>query len=256
MNMFNFDFGENSLLRRRFIKILRGIVGRKNFGYCPICQSKTIFVEYTKWLRDKYQCIKCHSIPRQRALVNTLNLFYSNWKELSVHESSPSNSRFFIKECQNYTFSYFFGNVSLGTYKDGVRCEDLSNMTFDDSSFDLLITQDVFEHVLFPLKAFKEINRILRPGGAHVFTVPFYRNLEKSKARVRWVNGEICFLETPIYHGNPIDKNGSLVTYDWGLDFTDIIFKESNMITTIYIEKDRRKGLDGELLEVFISRKM
>ena len=44
-------------------------------------------------------------------------------------------------------------------------------MTFQNESFDLFITQDVFEHVMEPNKAFKEIERVLKPGGAHVFTV-------------------------------------------------------------------------------------
>ena len=44
-------------------------------------------------------------------------------------------------------------------------------MTFENESFDLFITQDVFEHVMTPNKAFKEIERVLKPGGAHVFTV-------------------------------------------------------------------------------------
>jgi hypothetical protein len=68
-------------------------------------------------------------------------------------------------------------------------------------------------------------------------------------------NGEIEFLEEAIYHGNPIDSKGSLVTFDWGLDFIDLIYANSGMFTTIYREKDRNKGIDGEFLEVFISRK-
>jgi hypothetical protein len=35
--------------------------------------------------------------------------------------------------------------------------EDLEALTFPDESFDLVITQDVFEHVLRPAKAFAEI---------------------------------------------------------------------------------------------------
>ena len=40
-------------------------------------------------------------------------------------------------------------------------------------TFDLVVTQDVLEHVLDPARA-AEIARTLRPGGAHVFTVPWY----------------------------------------------------------------------------------
>jgi SAM-dependent methyltransferase len=244
------------ITKRRIKKLFKGLLGRKNLGYCPICQSNTIFIEFDKWLRDHYQCIRCHSIPRQRALVVALSTFYPNWRDLSIHESSPSSLRFLQKECTGYTFSQFFHDTPPGEYKNDVRCEDLSNLTFPDNSLDILITQDVFEHVLFPFKAFKEIYRVLKPGGAHIFTMPWYRNISKSKPRVKIMNDEIIYLDPPIYHGNPIDEKGSLVTYDWGLDFTDLIFKESGLVTTIFLERNRKMGLDAVFLEVFVSRKI
>jgi SAM-dependent methyltransferase len=234
------------------------IEGKINKGYCPICDSQTLFTEKDKWLRDFYVCQKCWSIPRQRAIIVVLNRFYPEWKNLKIHESSPGgpSSKKIEKHCAEYTPTQFFQDVSLGKSKDGIRCENLEQMTFEDNSFDLMITQDVFEHVMNPLAAFKEIERILKPGGAHIFTMPWYPKLDKTMQRARQLdNGEIEFLEEAIYHGNPIDSKGSLVTFDWGVDFTDLIYAKSGMSTTIYLEKDRKKGIDGEFLEVFISRK-
>jgi SAM-dependent methyltransferase len=209
-------------------------------------------------LRDFYVCQKCYSIPRQRAIIVVLNRFYPEWKNLKIHESSPGgpSSKTIEKHCAEYTPTQFFQDVPLGKSKDDIRCENLEQMTFEDSSFDLTITQDVFEHVMNPLAAFKEIERILKPGGAHVFTMPWYPKLDKTLQRAKQLdNGEIEFLEEAIYHGNPIDSKGSLVTFDWGVDFIDLIYANSGMSTTIYREKDRSKGMDGEFLEVFISRK-
>jgi SAM-dependent methyltransferase len=242
--------------KRRIVKLYKGILGRKNFGYCPKCQKNTIFVEFDSNLRDKYQCIRCYSIPRQRALIEALNVFFPNWRDLIIHESSPSDFRFFKKECPKYSMSQFFNNTPLGELKDGIRCEDLTELTFPEASIDLLITQDVFEHVLLPFKAFKEISRVLKPGGAHVFTMPWSKNISKSQPRAIMENGKITLLDIPVYHGNPVDIQGSLVTYNWGLDFTDLIYKESGLVTTIYLEKNRKKGLDADFLEVFISRKL
>jgi len=246
------------LARKKFKKLLTGTLGKKNFGYCPICKSSTIYIEFDTWLRDHYQCVKCKSIPRQRSLVNALNLFYPDWPNLVVHESSPSFRMFtfFKKECKSYTASQFFEDITIGEYKGEFICEDLTNLTFENDSIDIIITQDVFEHVLFPFKAFREIARVLKPGGVHIFTMPWYGNLIKSKARVKQVNNEMIYLEPPVYHGNPVDKKGSLVTYDWGLDFTDLIFEQSKLFTTIYLEKNRKFGLDAKFLEVFISRKL
>jgi len=128
-------------------------------------------------------------------------------------------------------------------------------MTFEENSLDLMMTQDVFEHVMNPAAAFKEISRVLKPGGGHVFTMPWYPKLKKTVQRVRMSDNQIEFLEEPIYHGNPIDAKGSLVTYDWGIDFTDFIYRNSGMFTTIYLVNDKKMGLEAEFLEVFISRK-
>src|ERR1019366_2746057 len=99
------------------------------------------------------------------------------------HESSPGGpaSAKLARECHHYTPTHFFPDVPPGGLKDGIRCENLEEQTFADASFDLVVTSDVFEHVLDPARAFSEIARTLRPGGAHVFTVPWY-----------WYKGNAC----------------------------------------------------------------
>ena len=42
----------------------------------------------------------------------------------------------------------------MGSEKDGVRCENLEKLTFANETFDLVITQDVMEHVHTPQAAF------------------------------------------------------------------------------------------------------
>lgn len=228
-----------------------------NKGFCPICNQTTIFIEYGSWLRDQYKCIKCDSIPRNRALINTIKLFVPDYKQILIHESSPgSKSSYYLKkECQGYSCSHYFPEVSLGKTYKGFRCENLESLTFSDESFDLFITQDVFEHILHPDKAFKEIARVLKPGGMHIFTMPWYPELKDSRQRAAIKDGEIDYLEEAIYHGNPISKQGSLVTYDWGADFVDYVYKHSGMSTTIYLHRDRSLGLDARHLQVFISKK-
>lgn len=233
--------------------------GKVSNGYCPICDQRTQFIEKDTWLRDFYVCSQCHSIPRQRALVLALERFYPEWKNLKIHESSPggSSSDAIEKHCIEYLPTQFFQDIPLGKLKNGIQCENLEKMTFKDNYFDLMITQDVFEHVMNPADAFREICRVLKPGGAHIFTMPWYPHLKKTVQRARQLNsGEVEFLEEAVYHGNPIDSKGSLVTFDWGLDFTDFIYVNGGMSTTIYRERDRNKGIDGEFLEVFISRKL
>ena len=225
-------------------------------GYCPICESGTMFVIKGDWLREYYFCTGCGSIPRQRALVVALNRFFPDWRRSVIHESSPdgASSDLLRRSCPGYTSSQYLPGVEFGTFRDGIRCENLESLTFDDASLDLVITQDVFEHVMDPAAAFAEISRVLRPGGAHVFTMPWYPEAERTVQRARRENGQIEYLEEPVYHGNPVDARGALVTFDWGRDFTDFVFAHGALTTTIYLSKDRHLGLDAEFLEVFISR--
>lgn len=233
------------------------VTGKFHSGFCPICERPVYFVEYGPWLRDQYLCRGCRSIPRFRALMKVLNQHFPNWRNLSIHESSPTGaaSAKISRECKYYVASQFFPDVPRGKIKDNQRSEDLEQLTFDNESIDLTITQDVFEHVLRPERAFAEIARTLKPSGAHVFTVPYFRG-KKTVVRARPNRrGGIEHVMKPDYHGNPIDTNGSLVITEWGDELCDFILRASGMTTTIFNIFDPRFGLEGELLDVMISRK-
>lgn len=229
---------------------------KSNEGYCVICENQAIFVETDEYLRTYYRCSKCNSVPRHRAIVHSLNVFYPAWREAVIYEPSPGgvSSNYIEKNCINYTASQFWEGVKPGYAKNGVRCENLEQLTFPDNCFDIIITQDVFEHVMNPKEAFKEIARVLKPGGAHFFTLPWYPQ-QKTVQRARYENGNLEFLFEPVYHINPVDVQGSLVTYDWGEDLIDCIYRSSGLTTITYLEINRNLGLDAEFLHVFISKK-
>jgi SAM-dependent methyltransferase len=147
----------------------------ENRGICPICEKEAVFTAENEWFRDHYVCSGCQSIPRERALMLAIQTFYPDWKKLAIHESSPGNRGVSTRlqcECKNYVPSQFFPDRPLGKVHQGVQCQNLEALTFPDESFDLHITQDVMEHVFNPAKAFAEIARTLKPGGAHIASVP------------------------------------------------------------------------------------
>ena len=51
---------------------------------------------------------------------------------------------------------------------------DIHRMPFDDNTFDLVLCNHVLEHVTDDIKAMKEIQRVLRPGGIAIMQVPFF----------------------------------------------------------------------------------
>lgn len=241
----------------RFGQIIKYATRRPAVGRCSICETQTVFVKRGMWLRDDLLCYRCKSIPRWRALIHVLQSRFPNWRELRIHESSPGGpaSEKLRRECRSYTATHLFRDTAPGQMKDGCRCENLEQQTFEDEAFDLVVTSDVFEHVLDPERAFAEIGRTLRPGGAHVFTVPWYWWKETLVRAVRGTDGEVINLEPPDYHGNPIDDRGSLVVREWGPELCDVIYRSSGMMTTAMLIHDMKLGLAGEFCEVFISVK-
>lgn len=230
----------------------------KNDGYCIICEKNVSFSSENKWLRDFYLCSNCDSIPRERALMKVIQDYYPNWRELNIHESSPANRGTSLKlknECSNYQSSQYYPNKKFGTLVSGHRNENLETQTFENEQFDLVITQDVIEHVFNRDKVFKEIARTLKPNGAHIFTVPLVNKNNKSECRATLNNNEIIYIKDAQYHGNPVDSKGSLVTFDWGYDISEYIFISSNMYSTIIKNIDRSLGIDGEYIEVIITHK-
>lgn len=227
-----------------------------NDGTCPICEAPARFVARGEYLRNTYRCEGCGSFPRERALMRVLARNFPRWRELAIHESSPGGgaSPKLARECPGYVASQWWPDVPRGALRDGVRCEDLERLTFADASFDLHVTQDVLEHVLDPEAAFREIARTLRPGGAHVFTVPLVRGRHASQARARRrPDGGVAHLAEPKYHDNPADPNGSLVTMDWGYDVCDWVYRASGLVTRIVQIDELDAGIRGDLNDVLVS---
>ena len=253
-----YHFSRHGLILARCAFEAAGYIarGHANFGTCPICERHTVFIERDPWLRDNYLCIHCRSVPRFRAIIYILQQLFPNYRDLSIHESSPSgaSSLKLARECKDYSASQFFQDVRPGEFRHRVRCENLEAMTFMDATFDLFVTQDVMEHVMTPAAGFAEIARVLKPGGAHLFTVP-YDARHKTRVRALAREGQVTYLADEVYHRNPIDPEGSLVVTDWGWDLPDRIHEASGLTTTVYQLRDRALGLDAEYLEVFVSRK-
>ncbi|WP_211091469.1 class I SAM-dependent methyltransferase [Pseudothauera rhizosphaerae] len=191
--------------------------------------------------------------------MRVLEMFFPDWAERVIHESSPIDRGASVRlgrECVRYIPSQLFGDMPLGEQRNGVRCEDLRQMTFADSSIDLHVTQDVMEHVFEPEKVFREIARTLKPGGAHVFTVPLVNKHRPSRTRaVVGTDRQVSHLLPPVYHGNPVSSDGALVTVDWGFDICRHIYEASGLFTQIVHIDDLSYGIRAEYIEVLVTVK-
>jgi Methyltransferase domain len=53
--------------------------------------------------------------------------------------------------------SHYYPGLAPGTIVNGIRCENLERLSFGDESFDLHLTQDVFEHLFDPAAACRDL---------------------------------------------------------------------------------------------------
>ena len=238
-------------------KVRQRLRVRKWKGHCPVCEAPTRFVALGRYYRDQLYCTRCWTIPRERALMRVLQTFYPDWRSLRIHESSPGEhgtSKKLAGECAHYTASQYVPHLPSGSAWNGASVQDLARQTFTDESFDIVVTQDVFEHLLEPAEAIREIVRTLKPGGAHIMTVPIQNKERPSERRARLSGGRIEHLKEPQYHDNPLG-GGSLVTVDWGYDIADYLTAHSGCPTTIHTIDDIEQGIRAELIEVVVTRK-
>ena len=102
------------------------------------------------------------------------------------------------------TTSAYYDDCPPGECKNGVLCQNLEKLTFGDSLFDVVVTQDVLEHVRDYRAALREIYRVLKNGGSHVFSIPFYF-VSGTEELFGYRDGEYVPLKLPIeYHGDGI----------------------------------------------------
>ena len=228
-------------------------------GFCPVCEQDSTFAAKDPWLRDHFLCLNCSSQPRERALFSVLTQLRPDWRKLAIHESSPGTaaSRRLQDQAPGYLASQYDPSIPWGSvHPRGWRSEDLERQTFADAKFDLVVTQDVMEHVFAPDLAMREIARTLKPGGMHICTVPIVNKEGPSVRRARRkADGTVEHLLEPVFHGNPMDPNGSLVTVDWGYDIAAYWDAASGLSTTIFTIDDPGRGIQAEYIEVLVSRK-
>jgi SAM-dependent methyltransferase len=230
----------------------------QNDGWCPICEANVTFTARSPWFRDYYLCDQCGSIPRERALMHVIQNRYPNWRNLAIHESSPISRGASIKlaqQCSFHTVSQYDPSLGFGNAHPvaGYRSENLEKQTFPDEAFDLVVTQDVFEHVFDAPAAFGEVARTLRPGGAHIFTTPLVNKAKPSEKWASMSEAEIIYHHPPEYHGNPMSAEGSLVTWHWGADIVTHIRNASELNTEIITLDDLQMGIRAEYIEVLVT---
>jgi hypothetical protein len=208
-------------------------VWRGRTGACPVCDRRTFFLVTSApdQLRNDAFCVRCGSIARQRHLaLAILDAFrdrgiralsdFSTRPDLALwHTAARGPVARALTHAASIVVTEFFDDVPSGATRDGILCQDVQAPTFDDGRFDLVITEDVLEHVPDWREALRQIHRVLKPGGCHVFTVP-YRADQRTRTLFERRGGGWQPIGPVEYHEDPI--RGRIATYTrFGSDFAD-----------------------------------
>jgi SAM-dependent methyltransferase len=234
-------------------------------GRCTVCGNSTEFKKNGDNLRETFTCSYCGSISRNRHLAKvlcqriggeetrSLAEWITRFPSRSIYEPQTSGAiHSVLHRLEGYVCSEFFPDVKPGSSKEGIRCEDLQCVSFPDRSFDMVITQDVLEHVRDPWIAFKEVHRVLKFQGYHVFTIPYHKGLKTVK-RIQPEGDRDVYLLPKAHHGDGI-RDG-LVYTDFGDDIVDVL-NEIGFMTDIVVSNDSDR-VDNRIYWsiTFISRK-
>jgi Tfp pilus assembly protein PilF/SAM-dependent methyltransferase len=202
---------------------------------CPICGRVTWLREIGENVRETAICRSCGSNNRKRQIgyVVTATVDAAVQKNIRSIRDLCSLENFtiynteaegatheFLKGMPGYVCSEYFGpQYRSGEIVNGVMNQDLTELSFDDESIDLVLSSDVFEHIPHPYKGHAEIYRVLKRGGRHIFTVPFstVAHLDQEIARLDEA-GNPVFFDQAMYHGDPVREGGIPVFRIFGLE--------------------------------------
>jgi len=169
--------------------------------YCIFCEN--YFNEFKEWQKNEgtdfvrnfdiigtdpryFQCPACGSTDRERHLY----LFLKEIGELDKFENklilyvAPEIN--FLKKIAKPSMNFICGDLEPEKYLhlniNPFYKIDLTQITFDDATFDYVIANHILEHIPDYKKALAEIYRVLKPKGTAILQTPFssliYNNFE------------------------------------------------------------------------------
>jgi len=197
-----------------------GALALRRFA-CPLCGPRFLL----RLARSELgvRCLGCGASATTLSLVSVLSAERPGFRGERVYELSSRGPlfEFLRREVAALTCSEYFDDVPPGESRNAVECQDVEHLTHADSSFDLVTSTEVFEHVADDRRGFAEIRRVLRPGGAFIFTVPL-ADAERTVVRSERRDGKIHYLLPPEYHDDRIRGRGAVLVYrDYGRDITE-----------------------------------
>lgn len=137
---------------------------------CPLCKTS-----FSKWIgdRDTGSCPRCGSAARHRLLYLFLqqnSSFFTTFHSV-LHFAPEKCWQNLLKSMDN--LKYVTADLSAPEADFKI---DITNISFERESFDVVICSHVLEHIIDDKKAISELFRVLTPNGTAYIQVPYNSN--------------------------------------------------------------------------------
>ncbi|HYR75271.1 MAG TPA: glycosyltransferase [Pyrinomonadaceae bacterium] len=225
-------------------------------GRCNICGNDTLFFyNDPASYRESLVCGECLTTSRYRSIARGILRAIQELTGIdaeSVAELDPLAGKalriydtqvpFYFEACAypvpdllssckwiELQTSQYHPQQACGLRLGGnITNQNLEALTYSDSSFDIVITSDVMEHVRLHNRAHQEIRRVLKPGGIYLFTVPHFRDRHQTFFRVAVADPEDpakdVFITEKEYHGDANSEDGRALSYrSYGTDIDETL---------------------------------
>lgn len=158
--------------------IIKNFGNKHNLYFCPCCgHFLTKFIDWSGSYRHVI-CPYCDSQPRHRSLTLLLkqksNLDLN--KPIKMLHIAPESS---LKKLFDGKKNIKYITADLNNSSVDVKL-DITQIPYDDNTFDVIICNHVLEHILDDRQAMRELLRVLKPNGWASLQVPIASDLEKT----------------------------------------------------------------------------
>jgi SAM-dependent methyltransferase len=198
---------------------------RVAIGRCPVC-GPTCFIMLKP---DPFttRCLRCRANITNLSIVSAIKTAVGCPRGKTAYEMSSYGStwQYLRDNSADFHFSEYFPGHASGEHVNGVRNEDATKLSFESESFDIITSNQVFEHICEDQKAYKECWRTLKPGGSLIFTVPMH-DTPRTEQVATITNGKIEWLSTPEFHSSRSTGPNSVPVF-WRFSWRDIVERVS-----------------------------
>jgi SAM-dependent methyltransferase len=227
----------------RYNREQKQLLAQEAFGFCQVCGTFGEDDRQAMSSRESMNCGFCGSSYRLRQLSRALSLVINQenhglvplvdlvkqpaFKELRIAEINSSGMlHSYLAKLPRLEYSEY------GSKDPKVPSQDLQKLTYKNEQFDLVITSDTLEHVPDFKQALKETQRVLKPGGWHIFTIPVVWG-RPTVTRTKKQAGQPSYLKTKSYHGS--GEADYLVWTEFGDDVVKSIVDQGFEVSVFFL---------------------